>query len=239
MSTTLVNLWSCPRNVSTAFMYSWAQRPDTQVWDEPLYAHYLHRSGIWHPGREEIIASMEKDGEKVVRELILQGSDRPVAFYKQMTHHLYELDDAFIGQTKNILFIRDPDAILASYSKVIDQPTLQDIGVKAQYDLWQKWGTQGKIDAVLDSKYLLMNPEGVLRKLCDALDIPYFSEMLQWEAGPRPEDGIWAPHWYTNVHQSTGYLPYQPKEIKLPEHILPLSQEAKPFYEFLTARSIQ
>lgn len=239
MGKTLINLWSCPRNVSTAFMYSWAQRPDTQVWDEPLYAHYLRASGVWHPGKDEILEDMEQDGEKVVRELILKGGNKPVAFYKQMTHHLYALDDAFIGKTRNILFIRNPDEILASYSKVIDQPTLEGIGVKAQYDLWQKWGTKGHIHAILDSKYLLMDPEGVLKKLCRVLEIPYFEEMLSWKAGPRPEDGIWAPHWYTNVHRSTGFLPYTPKVIHLPENLLPLSEEARPYYEYLSQRSIQ
>ncbi len=239
MAKTLINLWSCPRNVSTAFMYSWAQRPDTQVWDEPLYAHYLRTSGVWHPAKDAILKDMEQDGEKVVRDLILKGGSKPVAFYKQMTHHLYELDDSFIGKTKNILFIRDSDEILASYSQVIDEPTLQDIGLKAQYELWQKWADKGHIHAILDSKYLLMNPEGVLRQLCRALEIPYFAEMLSWEPGPRPEDGIWAAHWYANVHRSTGFLPYSPKEIQLPEALLPLSAEAKPYYESLSQQSIR
>ncbi len=239
MAKTLINLWSCPRNVSTAFMYSWAQRPDTQVWDEPLYAHYLRTSGAVHPVREAILETMEQDGSRVVQDLILQGGTAEVAFYKQMTHHLYDLDDSFIGQTRNILFIRDPDAILASYSKVIEEPVMQDIGVQAQYDLYQKWAPLGKIDAVLDSKYLLMNPEVVLQTLCDRLGIPFYAEMLRWEAGARPEDGVWAPHWYTNVHKSTGFLPYRPKEIALPERLLPLSREAKPLYEFLSAQSIR
>ena len=37
----IICLWSCPRNISTALMYSFAQREDVQVFDEPLYAHYL------------------------------------------------------------------------------------------------------------------------------------------------------------------------------------------------------
>ena len=34
-----LNVWSGPRNVSTALMYSFAQRSDTRVVDEPLYAY--------------------------------------------------------------------------------------------------------------------------------------------------------------------------------------------------------
>ena len=37
-------LWSGPRNISTALMYSFAQRDDTAVYDEPLYAHYLSKT---------------------------------------------------------------------------------------------------------------------------------------------------------------------------------------------------
>lgn len=220
-------------------MYSWAQRPDTQVWDEPLYAHYLRVSGIWHPEKDEILASMEQHGDKVVQNLILKGGNADIAFFKQMTHHLQDIDDSFIVKTKNILFIRNSDEILSSYSKVIDQPTLHDIGVKAQFDLWEKWGSKGHIQAILDSKYLLMNPERVLRQLCETLEIPYFANMLNWKAGPRPEDGVWAQHWYTNVHKSTGFNPYQSKEVNLPERLLSLAEAARPYYEYLSQKSIR
>ena len=64
-----IQLWSGPRNVSTALMYSFAQRPDTRVVDEPLYAHYLRVSGAEHPGKAEVLRSQEQDGEKVVRDV--------------------------------------------------------------------------------------------------------------------------------------------------------------------------
>ncbi|MBT5534537.1 sulfotransferase family protein, partial [Candidatus Poribacteria bacterium] len=51
-------VWSSPRNVSTALMYSFAQRPDTRVIDEPLYGHYLRVSGAAHPIPVDVIASM-------------------------------------------------------------------------------------------------------------------------------------------------------------------------------------
>ena len=40
----IICLWSSPRNISTALMYSFAQREDTEVVDEALYAHYLLQS---------------------------------------------------------------------------------------------------------------------------------------------------------------------------------------------------
>ena len=234
-----INLWSCPRNVSTAFMYSWRSRSDTQVYDEPLYGHYLRVSGVEHPGREAILADMEQDGEQVVRETILENEGAPVLFFKQMTHHLVDLDRAFIGQTRNILFIRDPAEIIHSYAKVRQAPTMEDIGVQAQYKLWQEWGSKGKIDAVLDSRYLLQDPPGVIAQLCERLDIPFDSAMLQWPEGPKPEDGIWATHWYANVHRSTGFAPYQKRDVKLEGPNRKLADSCAPYYQFLTEKSIR
>ena len=49
--TSPICLWSGPRNVSTALMYSFAQRNDVRVVDEPLYGHYLKVTGAQHRGR--------------------------------------------------------------------------------------------------------------------------------------------------------------------------------------------
>ena len=59
-------LWSGPRNISTALMYAFAQREDTRVVDEPLYAHYLSsypEAQKYHPGTDDILNSMENDGK--------------------------------------------------------------------------------------------------------------------------------------------------------------------------------
>ena len=114
MATQKICLWSSPRNISTAMMYSFRSRPDTIVFDEPLYAHYLLKSGIDHPGKNEIVASQENDGEKVVNEIILKEYDKPVSFFKQMTHHLLDLDESFLSEVSNNMFIRDPKQLISS-----------------------------------------------------------------------------------------------------------------------------
>src|SRR5690606_17661251 len=78
MSVKRICLWSSPRNISTAMMYSFAQRSDTTVVDEPLYAHYLLQSGAAHPGREGTLQSMENDGQKVIEKVILGPCPTPV-----------------------------------------------------------------------------------------------------------------------------------------------------------------
>jgi len=224
--------------MSTALMYSFAQREDTQVFDEPLYAHYLKVSGASHPARKEALQSLENNGNKVVQKVILQTSKK-VLFHKLMTHFLIEIDTAFLSKVSNIIFIRNPEEIIASYSKVIPNPKLEDIGVKQQYELYLSLKEQGNMPIVLDSKYLIQNPELMLKRLCNLLEISFNQKMLKWAKGGRKEDGIWANHWYTNVHNSTGFFPYTEKEIKLSGSNITLAKKCKPYYEFLTAKSIQ
>lgn len=234
-----VNLWSGPRNVSTALMYSFAQRADTQVVDEPLYAHYLRASGAEHPGRREVLATLNPDGEAVVREVILADYDRPIVFFKQMAHHLVEIDHAFLAQCANVLLIRDPEEVLTTIVRQIPNPSLADIGIAQEHGLFEELRALGQDPPVLDSKELLRDPEGVLRQLCGRLEIPFDPAMLSWEAGARPEDGVWAPHWYDKVHRSTGFAPYHPKREPPPEHVLPVLEQAQPHYEALYRRALR
>ncbi len=234
----IICLWSCPRNISTALMYSFAQREDTQVFDEPLYAHYLKISGANHPSGEEVLQSLENDGNKVVQKVILQKRKK-VLFHKLMTHFLINIDTTFLSKVSNIILIRNPKEIIASYSKVIPNPKLEDIGLKKQYELYLSLEKKGNVPIVLDSKYLLQNPELILNKLCAILEISFDKKMLKWKKGSRKEDGIWANHWYTNVHNSTGFLPYTEKEIRLSGSNVTVEKKCKPYYEFLRAKSIQ
>lgn len=241
MATLRINLWSSPRNISTALMYSFRQRPDTTVVDEPLYAHYLQLSQNQqrHPGSAGVMATQSDDGEKVVQDCILGTYPTPIVLFKQMTHHLLGLNRAFLSETSNVLLVRDPRRIIGSYSKVIPDPTMQDIGVQLQYELFLELQGRGALAAVLDTRQVLLNPEGVLRQLCERLGIQFYSDMLRWPAGPKPEDGSWAPHWYTQVHRSEGFMSYVEEELVLSETQELLAQRCQPFYERLLEESIK
>ena len=229
-----INLWSGPRNVSTAMMYSFAQRTDTTVVDEPLYAHYLVQTGLPHPGREEVLATQQHTAKEVIQDVLLGEYPTSVAFFKQMAHHLVAMNEDFMKGMKNVLLIRDPKYVIHSFAKVIPEPTLQDIGIARQWKLFQDLQAMGDTPGILDSMYFLQNPEKILTKLCEEyLDIPFDPAMLRWEAGARPEDGSWAEHWYHNVHQSTGFQPYIAKEVELADHLIPLWEESNPYYEKL------
>jgi hypothetical protein len=232
-------LWSGPRNVSTALMYSFAQRPDTRVVDEPLYAHYLRVSGAQHPGRDEVLAALDQDGERVVRDVVLGPTDQPVLFIKHMAHHLVDLDLAFLKETANVLLTRDPFEMLPSLVHQIPEPSLRDTGLKTQCDLLALLEAWGQTVPVLDAREVLRNPRSVLQQVCAQVGLPFDEAMLSWPAEPRPEDGVWARHWYHNVHRSTTFQPYQAKHEPFPERLRPLLAECQPFYEYLYDRAIK
>ena len=230
MSVRRICLWSGPRNVSTALMYSFAQRGDTRVVDEPLYAHYLRVSGAPHPGREAVLAAQESDGDKVVRDVILGPSDRPVLFMKQMAHHLVALDLSFVDRTTNVILIRDPRQMLPSLQNQVPDPTVTDTGLRSQSDLLRDLRRRGQEPPVLDSRELLLDPRSVLGKLCERLGVAFDEAMLGWEAGARLEDGVWAPHWYHNIHRSTGFQPYVAKTEPFPDELEELLTECLLLY---------
>ena len=234
-----ISMWSGPRNISTALMYAFRQRSDTSVVDEPLYGHYLMTTDVRHPGDDEVIASQDCDGQRVVNEVLLGPCDTPVRFFKNMAHHLAGLDRAFLGELTNILLTREPRAMLASLSKQLPNPTLRDTGLDKQVELLDFVLENGQTPIVLEAKEVLRDPRGVLSQACELLKLPFEQQMLSWSPGPKPEDGVWAKHWYENVHASTGFEPYKEKRVNLPEKLEPLLEECTGYFERLTTYSIK
>jgi hypothetical protein len=215
-------------------MYSFAQRSDCRVVDEPLYGHYLKRSPAKerHPSAAAIMAQMECNGERAVQNM-LQLSDRKVIFFKNMTHHLYGLDLNFLRSGKNILLTRAPQEMLPSFHKVIPCPTMKDVGYEDQVLLAEHLKNEGIPFRVIEGKSILNAPEEELKILCTFLEIPFEHAMLQWKAGGIPEDGPWARHWYHSVHASSGFKPYKTAEEPLPVELESLYQRCASLYERL------
>lgn len=215
-------------------MYSFAQHPDIAVIDEPLYGHYLRVSGADHPGRDEVMNAVNCDGNAVMRELLAQQllSPSPQLFVKHMAHHLVQLDLSFLAHTCNIFLIRQPREMLPSLTLQLPHADLRDTGLKRQWQLFLQLAENGNQALVLDARELLLNPRNVLSQLCEKIRLPFDDDMLHWTAGPRPEDGVWAPHWYHAVHQSTGFARYESKPV-FPPALEPLLAECQPWYERL------
>ena len=199
-------MWSGPRNISTAMMRAFENRADTAVVDEPFYAAYLHSTGADHPARETVIRSQPTDWRAVAAALCSE-SPAPIWYQKHMTQHiLADMDLGFTEQLQNCFLIREPRRIIASYARIRPQFSLEELGFPQQERLFARECERlGTVPPVLDSALTLADPPAVLGELCARLGIPFDNAMLAWPAGPRDSDGVWAPHWYASVWQSTGF----------------------------------
>ncbi|MCT8267968.1 hypothetical protein NYQ83_11855 [Afifella sp. JA880] len=236
-----IAMWSGPRNISTAMMRAFENRPDTEVWDEPFYAAWLKVTGIDHPMREEICAAHEADWQKVAERLAGAPPFGSRIFYqKHMTHHMIaEIGRDWMRSCRHAFLIRHPARVLASYARKRAGPSLSDIGFVEQDELFRLAAELGRrIPPVVDADDLLANPEAMLRALCGALEIDFSPAMLAWPAGPRDSDGVWAAHWYDAVHRSTGFQPPAPLPELEDDGLKEVAAEALPLYEQLARHKL-
>lgn len=240
IETVRIAVWSGPRNISTAMMRSFENRPDTAVIDEPFYAAYLAATGIDHPLREESLASQPTDWREAVRTVLGPVPDGRAIFYqKHMTHHMLpEFGRDWIAQCRNAFLIRAPEDVLASYVEKRKEVALEDIGFVQQREIFEREADRlGRAPPVIDAADVLRNARGTLSALCRALDIPFTERMLSWPPGRRATDGAWAPAWYDAVERSTGFAPPRPPVSfdSRRDDLKPLADTARPHYERLYA----
>lgn len=237
--TTVVNVWSGPRNVSTALMYAFRQRDDTTVVDEPLYAAWLARHpDAAHPGRDDVLASQPHDPTDVVRSLLRGAWDTPVVVAKQMAAHLEGLDLGWLDVCRNAILLREPEAVVASYTEQVDAPTVEGLGYPMQARLVRRALERGETPVVLTTRRLLADPAGVLERACGLLGLVFDEAMLSWPAGPKPEDGVWAPHWYARTHASTGFGAPRDRAVTLPPDHAAVAAACRPAYEEVAAHAL-
>jgi hypothetical protein len=231
-----IAMWSGPRNISSAMMRSWGNRPDTFVCDEPLYAHYLLQTRVPHPGANEVLRCQENDWRKVVQWLTESTpSGKSIFYQKHMTHHLLpDIDRGWLDAVSNAFLIREPREVVTSFIKIAGDPKLEETGLPQQLEIfnWVRARTR-RVPPVVDSRDVLENPQRMLRALCDALEVDFTEAMLSWPPGPRDTDGVWAKHWYDAVLKSTTFQAYRPKNEPVPPQLTGLLREAEKIYEQL------
>lgn len=230
-------MWSGPRNLSTAMMYAFGARRDFSVVDEPFYAAYLARTGLEHPMRDAVLDSQPTDPAVVAATLTgpVPGN-KPHFYQKHMTQHMIEgVPRDWFGQVQHVFLIRHPARVVASFGAKYDNPTLADIGFTQQTEIFEELTAQGINPLVIDSADIRRDPQGMLTRLCAALNLPFDPAMLSWPAGGHLSDGVWAPHWYGAVHASTGFAPAEGPPPDLSGAAGDLVAQALPHYHRLEA----
>lgn len=237
-----IGMWSGPRNLSTAMMRSFGSRADTFVSDEPFYGCFLKESGADHPMREEVIASMDCDWASVIATLRGSPPDgSPVWYQKHMWHHMVGTVGYadFEGFTHAFL-IRSPEQMVASYLRKREAAAFEDFGLERQTEFFEREADRlGEAPPVVDANDVLVDPAGVLARLCEALGIPWDPAMLEWQRGRRDTDGPWASHWYAAVEASTCFGPPETDAVDLPAEARRLADRCRPYYERLAQHRLK
>ena len=229
-----IAMWSGPRNLSTAMMRAFGARPDCAVSDEPFYAAYLAATGLDHPMREQVLAFQPQDPAQVAADLLgpVPGN-KPVWYQKHMAHHMLEgFPLGWMDQVTNVFLLRSPERVLASYAQKREGVTLRDIGFVEQAMLFDRVANHlGHAPPVIEAEDVRRDPAGTLGALCRAIDLPWTEAMLSWPKGQHPADGVWAPHWYGAIFNSTGFSPPDPEPAALPDPLRVIADTARPYYE--------
>lgn len=213
-----IAMWSGPRNISTAMMRAWENRSDTAIVDEPFYACYLNKTGIIHPMQKEVLASQPQEWQAVIDGALsdVLAPTQRIQYQKHMTQHMVvDIDPEWFASLRHAFLIRHPAHVVYSYGKKRGNVTAADIGFARQRELFEQVRELGITPPVIESKDVLINPRATLSKLCIELGVDFDNAMLSWPTGRRDSDGVWAAHWYQNVEKSSGFAPYQDKDIKL------------------------
>ncbi|MBI88375.1 MAG: sulfotransferase family protein [Euryarchaeota archaeon] len=236
---TKIAMWSGPRNISTALMYSFYNREDCYATDEPLYANYLLSTGTPHPAAEEVIQSQETNLDVITSELngpVPEG--KKIWYQKHMCHHVpMDSDLSWTEGLFNCFLIRDPREVLLSLSKITEEVDLWSTGLPQQIRILDYVSSRSPMQPiVLDSADILSDPRTALNSLCDSIGIQFSEEMLSWEPGPRKCDGVWAKHWYSSVWESSGFYPPSKREGRLNEPTSRVLEEAIPLYQKLWSK---
>ena len=229
-------MWSGPRNISTAMLRAWGNRPDTAVVDEPFYAFYLKRTHADHPGADEVIATGETDWRMIVQQLTgAVPGGRRIFYQKHMTHHLLPaVGRDWLRHVTNCFLIRDPAEVIASYMKKNHEPTLEDLGFIQQAEIFAFVEAQtGRTPPIVDARDVQENPARTLGLLCEAVGVEFIQAMLSWPPGLRETDGIWAKHWYAEVEKSTGFQPPRPHRTEVPQRLVPVYERCLEIYKRL------
>ncbi len=236
-STRPVALWAVPRSISTAFERVFVERGDFEVFHEPFSASYYYST----ERRSDRFASEEPRPEyrydKVLAEILAPG-EKPV-FFKDMAYHVTGfVTPELITRFRNTFIIREPRAVLASFSKLWPDFTFEEAGFEELHRLFEYTVELGQEPVVVDAADLSEDPEAIVAAYCERIGVPFIPDALTWEPREVPEWEMW-DEWHEDAQQSTGIGKLSREEVELSDDLEEISRRCLPYYEAMYAQRIR
>jgi hypothetical protein len=175
-------------------MYSFSQRNDIKILDEPLYAYWLAQNpSVFRPYREELVSSHNTDGNAVLSSMLAEKSEK-IVFAKHIAKQAVGLDRKFLydKRCRHVFLVRDPLEMIASWEVKSEihheECTLSTMSLPFMCELFSDIRQKtGICPLVVDSTILKTKPRDTLMQLSSSLGIDYCEDQLSWIAGSKPD----------------------------------------------------
>ena len=145
---------------------------------------------------------------------------------------------SWICELNNCFLIRNPKDVIKSYIKKLQLNSSHQLGFLQQFNLFNFLEEKECDIIIIDSIDLLINPQNILKLLCNRLNIPFTNKMLNWPKGVRESDGIWGKYWYNNVVNTTCFNNYNNSNNQLPKKYNDIYHECIDYYQYLYEKRI-
>ena len=197
----IIFLWSHPRSVSSAMERIMLERGDMATFHEPfLYLYYVHdrKKSLDH----FVVDPAQPTSYEDIRDMLLEAAEHRAVFVKDMCYYVsdYVYDDPeFLRRITNTFLIRNPEQAVPSYFKLDPAPSSDEIGIESQCRQFEfTTALIGRTPAVVDAGDLTGDTEGLMRRYCEAIDVPFLPHALQWSA-ELPKSWEHVSGWHTDL----------------------------------------
>lgn len=201
----IIALWAHPRSMSTALERLMRERGDLTCAHEPfMYEYYVARGVRDMPGFE--VQPDHPVGYEAVRDMLLEKAESGPVFFKDMAYYVMPriLDDKeFLGRLTHTFLVRHPMPAILSYYKLDPGLTREEIGIEAQWLLYEAVRAAGHPAAVIEAEAVRADPQGAMRAFWAAVGLDWRDEAFDW-GRETPQSWEQVSAWHEEVSTSSG-----------------------------------
>ena len=202
----IIALWVHPRSMSTAIERIMRERGDLDCLHEPFMYYYYIGLGKKSLPLSELNIGKPETFDDIITDMEQRALSGPV-FFKDMGY--YVLPEIYRHPTlasrlRHLILIRDPRKSILSYYKLDPEVTRDEIGLKAQWDLYEWLSKNSETPPfIIEAEAVQRDPIETMTRAWKHIDLPVINSAFQWQANEIPEDWQSVSGWHQAVISST------------------------------------